>query len=211
MIIKPNMKKMLKKANIGSGNTINIGGGGDKPMAFRFGSGAFGSKDKAAREKLKPVAQALMGGGMAFRLKGPDRRISTAIKNAEKRRREKKRLSQSEQMPPANADSPKQMPTAPTRRMHSDQPLQKSGFNIAAIEARDAGKKSFEYAGKEFPVTQRMKEDGDGMYRMETMTPMNPMGAVPLRRDEMPMAYKQKVVKRTAGAKAIPFTNRNAL
>ena len=209
MIIKPNMKKMLKKANIGSGNTINIGGGGN---GFpRFGSGALGSKDKAAREKLKPVAQALMGGGMAFRLKGPDRRISTAIKNAEKRRREKKRLSQSEQMPPANADSPKQMPTAPTRRMHSDQPLQKSGFNIAAIEARDAGKKSFEYAGKEFPVTQRMKEDGDGMYRMETMTPMNPMGAVPLRRDEMPMAYKQKVVKRTAGAKAIPFTNRNAL
>ena len=49
------MKKMLKKANIGSGNTINIGGGGDKPMAFRFGSGALGSKDKAAREKLKHI------------------------------------------------------------------------------------------------------------------------------------------------------------
>ena len=200
MIIKPNMKKMLKKANIGSGNTINIGGGGDKPMAFRFGSGALGSKDKAAREKLKPVAQALMGGGMAFRLKGPDRRISTAIKNAEKRRREKKRLSDKQQMP-----------TAPTSRMYDDQPIQKSGFNIAAIEAKEAGKDSFTYAGKEFPVTKRMKEDGDGMYRMETMTPMNPMGAVPLKRDEMPMAYKQKVVKRTAGAKAIPFTNRNAL
>ena len=204
MIIKPNMKKMLKKSYIGSGNTINIGGGSDMPM-MRFGSGALGSKDKAAREKLKPVAQMLMGGGMA-RLKKPDkyksrvvdRSFSTAVKNAEKRKREKEEFK-------------KPAPQPPTSRMHSDQPLQKSGFNIAAIEAKEAGKDSFTYAGKEFPVTRRMKEDGDGMYRMETMTPMNPMGAVPLRRDEMPMAYKQKVVKRTAGAKAIPFTNRNAL
>lgn len=166
MIIKPNMKKMFKKANIASGNTVNIG--------------------------LAPS-----GGGMALRLKKPDkyksrvvdRSFSTAIKNANKRRNMNK----------------------PTGEEENDQLLQKSGFNIAAIEARDAGKKSFEYAGKEFPVTQRMKEDGDGMYRMETMTPMNPMGAVPLRRNEMPMAYKQKVVKRTAGAKAIPFTNKNAL
>lgn len=163
MIIKPNMKKMFKKANIASGNTVNIG--------------------------LAPS-----GGGMALRLKKPDkyksrvvdRSFSTAIKNANKRRKE-------------NEENEK------------GQLLQRGGFNIAAIEARDAGKKSFEYAGKEFPVTQRMKEDGDGIYRMETMTPMNPMGAVPLRRDEMPMAYKQKVVKRTAGAKAIPFTNKNAL
>jgi len=207
MIIKPNMKKMFKKSNIGSGNTINIGGGGDKPMAFRFGSGALGSKDKAAREKLKPVAQALMGGGMAFRMKssnGSDKKqlgaFRTRILAQQERKKEKERFSDREQMP-----------TAPTSRMYDDQPIQKSGFNIAAIEAKEAGKDSFTYAGKEFPVTRRMKEDGDGMYRMETMTPMNPMGAVPLRRNEMPMAYKQKVVKRTAGAKAIPFTNRNAL
>ena len=158
-----NMKKMFKKANIASGNTVNIG--------------------------LAPS-----GGGMSgfSRLKKPDkyksrvvdRSFRTAIENANKRRKEK--------------DS-------------DDQLLQKSGFNIAALEAREAGKDSFTYAGKEFPVTKRMKEDGDGMYRMETMTPMNPMGAVPLKRNEMPMAYKHKVYKSTAKAKAIPFTNRNAL
>lgn len=149
------------------------------------------SKDKKIRNELKPVAKSMLTGGMAFRLKKPDkyksrvvdRSFSTAIKNANKRRKEN----------------------------DNDQLLQKSGFNIAAIEAKEAGKDSFTYAGKEFPVQRRMKEDGDGMYRMETMTPMNPMGAVPLRRNEMPMAYKQKVVKRTAGAKAIPFTNKNAL
>ena len=75
-----------------------------------------------------------------------------------------------------------------------------------AIEAKEAGKDSFTYAGKEFPVTKRMKEDGDGMYRMETMRPMNPMGAVPLQKNEMPMAYKHKVYKSTGGAKAVPFT-----
>ena len=31
-------------------------------------------------------------------------------------------------------------------------PLAKSGFNIAAIEAKEAGKKGFNYGGKEFPV-----------------------------------------------------------
>lgn len=31
-------------------------------------------------------------------------------------------------------------------------PLAKSGFNIAAIEAKQAGKGSFNYGGKEFPV-----------------------------------------------------------
>ena len=159
MIIKPNMKKMLKKANIASGNTVNIGGG--SPMAFKL--------KKPDKYKSRVV----------------DRSFSTAIKNANKRRKKND-----------NED---------------DQLLQKGGFNIAAIEAREAGEDSFTYGGKKFPVTKRMKEDGDGMYRMETMTPMNPMGAVPLRRDEMPMAYKQKVVKRTAGAKAIPFTNKNAL
>ncbi len=31
-------------------------------------------------------------------------------------------------------------------------PLTKSGFNIAAIEAKQSGKTSFNYGGKEFPV-----------------------------------------------------------
>lgn len=31
-------------------------------------------------------------------------------------------------------------------------PFPKSGFNIAAIEAKQAGKESFNYGGKEFPV-----------------------------------------------------------
>ena len=31
-------------------------------------------------------------------------------------------------------------------------PLTKSGFNIAAIEAKQSGKESFNYGGKEFPV-----------------------------------------------------------
>lgn len=31
-------------------------------------------------------------------------------------------------------------------------PLAKSGFNIAAIEAKQSGKESFNYGGKEFPV-----------------------------------------------------------
>ena len=31
-------------------------------------------------------------------------------------------------------------------------PLAKSGFNIAAIEAKQAGKESFNYGGKEFQV-----------------------------------------------------------
>jgi len=31
-------------------------------------------------------------------------------------------------------------------------PLAKSGFNIAAIEAKQSGKTNFNYGGKEFPV-----------------------------------------------------------
>ena len=59
---------------------------------------------------------------------------------------------------------------------------------------------------------KRIKEDEDtGMLRMEELQPLNRMGTVPLQRNEMPMAYKQKVVKKTAGAKAVPFTNKNAL
>ena len=54
---------------------------------------------------------------------------------------------------------------------------------------------------------KRYKEDEDtGMLRMEELQPLNRMGTVPLQRNEMPMAYKQKVVKKTAAAKAIPFT-----
>ena len=53
----------------------------------------------------------------------------------------------------------------------------------------------------------RVTEDEDsGMLRMEELQPLNRMGTVPLMRNEMPMAYKQKVVKKTAAAKAIPFT-----
>jgi len=59
---------------------------------------------------------------------------------------------------------------------------------------------------------KRYKEDEDtGMLRMEELQPLNRMGTVPLQRNEMPMAYKHKVYKPTAKAKAIPFTNRNAL
>mgnify|MGYP003149363277 FL=1 len=59
---------------------------------------------------------------------------------------------------------------------------------------------------------KRYKEDEDtGMLRMEELKPLNRMGTVPLQRNEMPMAYKHKVYKPTAKAKAIPFTNRNAL
>lgn len=54
---------------------------------------------------------------------------------------------------------------------------------------------------------KRYKEDeATGMLRMEELQPLNRMGTVPLQRNEMPMAYKHKVVKKTAGAKAIPFT-----
>ncbi len=59
---------------------------------------------------------------------------------------------------------------------------------------------------------KRFKEDEDtGMLRMEELKPLNRMGAVPFQRNEMPMAYKHKVYKPTAKAKAIPFTNKNAL
>ena len=58
---------------------------------------------------------------------------------------------------------------------------------------------------------KRYKEDEDGMLRLEELKPLNRMGAVPFQRNEMPMAYKHKVYKPTAKAKAIPFTNRNAL
>lgn len=58
---------------------------------------------------------------------------------------------------------------------------------------------------------KRYSEDEDGMLRLEELRPLNRMGAVPFQRNEMPMAYKQKVVKKTAAAKAVPFTNRNAL
>ena len=58
---------------------------------------------------------------------------------------------------------------------------------------------------------KRYKEDEDGMLRLEELQPLNRMGTVPLMRNEMPMAYKHKVYKPTAKAKAIPFTNRNAL
>jgi hypothetical protein len=59
---------------------------------------------------------------------------------------------------------------------------------------------------------KRYKEDeATGMLRMEELKPLNKMGTVPLQRNEMPMAYKHKVYKPTAKAKAIPFTNRNAL
>ena len=60
--------------------------------------------------------------------------------------------------------------------------------------------------------TTRVTEDEDsGMLRMEELQPLNRMGTVPLQRNEMPMAYKHKVVKKTAAAKAVPFTNKNAL
>ena len=59
---------------------------------------------------------------------------------------------------------------------------------------------------------KRFKEDEDtGMLRMEELKPLNRMGAVPFQRNEMPMAYKHKEYKPTAKAKAIPFTNKNAL
>ena len=59
---------------------------------------------------------------------------------------------------------------------------------------------------------KRYKEDeAKGMLRMEELKPLNRMGTVPLQRNEMPMAYKHKVYKPTAKAKAIPFTNKNAL
>jgi hypothetical protein len=54
---------------------------------------------------------------------------------------------------------------------------------------------------------KRYKEDEDsGMLRMEELKPLNRMGSVALQRNEMPMAYKHKVVKKTGVAKAIPFT-----
>ena len=54
---------------------------------------------------------------------------------------------------------------------------------------------------------KRYSEDEDtGMLRMEELKPLNRMGAVPFQRNEMPMAYKHKVVKKTGTAKAIPFT-----
>jgi len=53
----------------------------------------------------------------------------------------------------------------------------------------------------------RVTEDEDsGMLRMEELKPLNRMGSVALQRNEMPMAYRHKVVKKTGVAKAIPFT-----
>ena len=55
--------------------------------------------------------------------------------------------------------------------------------------------------------TTRVTEDEDsGMLRMEELEPLNRMGTVPLQRNEMPMAYKHKVVKKTGVAKVVPFT-----
>jgi len=183
------MKKMFKKANIASGNTVNIG------LAT---SGGGMSGFSRLKPNIKEVAAEAASIGAASG--------ASSVVNAKSNRGSKRFMDAIKQ----GQEFSKSM-KAPTARMYDDQPIQKSGFNIAAIEASRAGKDSFTYAGKEFPVTRRMKEDGDGMYRMETMTPMNPMGAVPLRRNEMPMAYKHKVYKSTAKAKAIPFTNRNAL
>ena len=179
MIIKPNMKKMFKKANIASGNTVNIG---------LAPSGGGMSGFSRLKPNIKEGATEAASAGVASAATG------TNVKSNRGSKRFMDAIKQGQEF---------------SKSMKP--PLQKSGFNIAAIEAREAGEDSFTYGGKKFPVTKRMKEDGDGMYRMETMTPMNPMGAVPLRRNEMPMAYKQKVVKKTAGAKAVPFTNRNAL
>ena len=52
----------------------------------------------------------------------------------------------------------------------------------------------------------RYIEGEDGVLKRETLLPKNKMGSIALKADPMPMAYKYKVVKKTAGAKAIPFT-----
>ena len=57
----------------------------------------------------------------------------------------------------------------------------------------------------------RYMESKDGMLKREELKPLNKMGTVPLMRNEMPMAYKHKVYKPTATAKAVPFTNKNAI
>jgi|TARA_Y100000015_G_scaffold37160_1_gene38924 hypothetical protein len=206
MIIKPNMKKMFKKANIASGNTVNIGlapsGGGMSGFARLKNSDK--SKKRGSKRFMDNIKKGQeFSASMKAGKEGAEEVKANMTSNFTKIPNYKEAFSQAIGAGMATPIVPKKKP--------SSDPILRSGFNIAAIEAREAGEDSFTYGGKKFPVTKRMKEDGDGMYRMETMTPMNPMGAVPLRRNEMPMAYKQKVVKRTAGAKAIPFTNKNAL
>ena len=186
MIIKPNMKKMFKKANIASGNTVNIG--------------------------LAPS-----GGGMALRLKKPDkyksrvvdRSFSTAIKNANKRRKE----NDDDKIIQRNMGvkfTPKTGPNAGEQiafRMKGmppilREPTAKQKANLPANLVK---------AIEDAPVTRYKEDEATGMLRMEELKPLNRMGAVPLQRNEMPMAYKHKVYKPIAKAKAIPFTNKNAL
>lgn len=118
---------------------------------------------------------------------------------------------------------------------NNDKPLQKNmGVEFVPKTGPNAGKtvtfrmKDFPPIARELTAKQeeklnpahkeaikatfkRYSEDEDGMLRLEELRPLNRMGAVPFQRNEMPMAYKQKVVKKTAAAKAVPFTNRNAL
>ena len=56
------------------------------------------------------------------------------------------------------------------------------------------------------PVTRYKEDEDTGMLKRETLLPKNKMGSIALREAPMPMAYKHKVVKKTAAAKAIPFT-----
>ena len=96
--------------------------------------------DKRARGDLKKAmgnVAGAMGGGTgvpAFaRTKyksstGPDRRISTAVKNAEKRRRDKKRFSDTEQMPQGPG------PSKPIPPHDSPEKRVKSDLNVSEID-----------------------------------------------------------------------------
>ena len=175
------------------------------------------SKDKKIRNELKPVAKSMLTGGMAFRLEKPDkyksrvvdRSFSTAIKNANKRRKE----NDDDKIIQRNMGvkfTPKTGPNAGEQvafRMKGmppilREPTAKQKANLPANLVK---------AIEDAPVTRYKEDEATGMLRMEELKPLNRMGTVPLQRNEMPMAYKHKVYKPTAKAKAIPFTNKNAL
>lgn len=129
--------------------------------------------DKRARGDLKEAmgnVAGAMGGGAgvpAFaRTKyksstGPDRRISTAVKNAEKRRRDKKRFSDTEQMP-QGPGKPIPPHDSPKKRIKSDLPVNEIDLSTKPIEGKNNSPNALEIGMKK---AKEKAEESDGITR----------------------------------------------
>ena len=157
----------------------------------------------------------------------PDRRISTAVKNAEKRRRAKEdTIPPKDPMPTSGPGIDPNIKGIPAGNVSPPPPKRKPKYTASSntvastiafrmppfpkledVPEENKGLQKLPEEVRNNMGFKRYKEDeSTGMLRMEELQPLNRMGSVALQRNEMPMAYRHKVVKKTGVAKAIPFT-----